>query len=246
MRKKIYQIAFLLIASSTSFAQWAGSNTTTGAIYRDGSVGIGTASPQANLHVLGAIKAEANTDNGNIGASLHISHPGKTANGTANNWVIYNMSGIYGNSLQFWAYDNIGCTTGGLCSNRFTIMDNGNVGIGTMNPGSFRLAVEGTIGAREVRVTNANPWPDYVFSRNYHLKNLYALESYIKKNNHLPNIPSAQEVKDNGIEVGQMSAKLLEKIEELTLYVIELKKDMDKIKAENVELQSALKNRSSK
>jgi hypothetical protein len=243
MRKKIFHIAVCLIAGSASFAQqWAGSNTTTGAISRDGNVGIGTATPQANLHVIGEIKAEDNIDNGNIGARLRLSHPGKTANGAAKDWVIYNMSGIYGNSLQFWAYDNIGCTTGGLCSSRLTIMDNGNVGIGTLNPGTFRLAVEGKIGAREVRVTNSNPWPDYVFKENYHLKNLYALESYIKKNNHLPNIPSAQEVKENGIEVSQMNAKLLEKIEELTLYVIELRKDIDKVKSENAELKAALNN----
>jgi hypothetical protein len=241
MRKKIFQFAICIIAVNTSFAQWAGSSTTSGSISRDGNVGIGTATPQSNLHVIGEIKAEDNIDNGNIGARLRLTHPGKTANGLAKDWVIYNMSGIYGNGLQFWAYDNINCNPGGLCHNRFTIMDNGNVGIGTNNTGSFRLAVEGTIGAREVRVTNASPWPDYVFKRNYNLKNLYALESYIKKNNHLPNIPSAQEVKDNGIELGQMSAKLLEKIEELTLHVIELRKDLDKVKAENVALKSALK-----
>lgn len=232
MRKKTFLLAIYLIAASTSFAQWAGSNNTTGAISRDGNVGIGTATPQANLHVIGEIKAEANIDNGNIGAALRISHPGKTANGTARDWVIYNMSGVYGNSLQFWAYDNIGCTTGGLCSNRFTIMDNGNVGIGTLNPGSFKLAVEGTIGAREVRVTNANPWPDYVFNNKYNLPSLSSLEAYIRKNNHLPNIPTAQEVKENGIELGQMNAKLLEKIEELTLYVIDLKKEIDQLKKE--------------
>jgi hypothetical protein len=241
MRKKIFQLAVCLLTVSISFAQqWAGSNTTAGSISRGGSVGIGTAAPQANLHVIGEIKAEDNVDNGNIGARVRITHPGKTANGTAKDWVIYNMSGIYGNSLQFWAYDNIGCP-GGLCSSRLTIMDNGNVGIGTINPGSFRLAVEGTIGAREVRVTNASPWPDYVFKKNYQLKNLYALESYIKKNNHLPNVPSAQEVKENGIELGKMDAKLLEKIEELTLYVIELRRDMDKVKAENMELKAMLK-----
>lgn len=233
MRKKILQIAVCLITASPSFAQqWAGSSTTTGAISREGNVGIGTATPQANLHVMGEIKAEASYDNGNIGAHLRLSHPGKTANGTAKDLVIYNMSGVYGNSLQFWAYDNIGCTTGVLCSSRLTIMDNGNVGIGTLNPGSYRLAVEGTIGAREIRVTNANPWPDYVFNNRYNLKSLSSLEAYIRKNNHLPNIPSAQEVKENGIELGQMNAKLLEKIEELTLYVIELKKEIEQLKKE--------------
>jgi len=112
------------------------------------------------------------------------------------------------------------------------IKDGGNVGIGTTNPGSFKLAVEGNIGARGVRVTNANPWPDYVFNNQYKLKSLTSLEEYIRKNNRLPNIPSAQEVKENGIELGQMNAKLLEKIEELTLYVIDLKKEIEQLKKE--------------
>src|SRR5207245_10931282 len=66
----------------------------------------------------------------------------------------------------------------------------GNVGIGTTAPGSFKLAVEGSIGAREVRVTSANPWPDYVFTKNYKLKRLETMEDYINKNHRLPNMPS--------------------------------------------------------
>lgn len=108
---------------------------------------------------------------------------------------------------------------------------NGNVGIGTTNPGPYRLAVEGKIGAREIKVTLANPWADYVFNKNYKLKPLSELEQFIQKNKHLPGISSAKEVKENGgIDLGQMNLKLLEKVEELTLYVIELKKENDEIR----------------
>ena len=107
----------------------------------------------------------------------------------------------------------------------------GGVGIGTSDPGSFKLAVEGKIGAREIKVTLANPWPDYVFQRDYPRLSLTNLEKYIRQNQHLPGIPTAKEVEENeGIDLGAMNVKLLEKIEELTLYVIELKNEIEKLK----------------
>jgi hypothetical protein len=108
---------------------------------------------------------------------------------------------------------------------------NGNVGIGTINTGSFKLAVEGKIGAREIQVTLTNPFPDYVFSPKYKLRSLASLEQYINQNKHLPGVPSAEEVQKNGgIELGQLNTKLLEKVEELTLYLIELKKENEQMK----------------
>lgn len=106
----------------------------------------------------------------------------------------------------------------------------GNVGIGTTSTGTNKLAVEGTIGARKVIVTLQNPWPDYVFHKKYKLIPITDLEKYIEANNHLPNMPNENEIKKDGIDLAQMNAKLLEKVEELTLYVIDLKKENDKIK----------------
>ena len=81
--------------------------------------------------------------------------------------------------------------------------------------------------------------PKYVFDENYNLRSLYDLDSYIKQNNHLPGIPSASEVKlAGGVELGNMNVKLLEKIEELTLYLISLKKENDEIKKQIIELQN--------
>ena len=114
----------------------------------------------------------------------------------------------------------------------------GRVAIGTTNPGSFKLAVDGRIGAREIQVTLANPFPDYVFASSYRLRSLASLENYINQNKHLPNVPSAAEVEKNGgIELGQMNTKLLEKIEELTLYVIEINKKVEKLEKENEALK---------
>jgi len=101
---------------------------------------------------------------------------------------------------------------------------NGKLGIGTAIPDS-KLTVKGNIHAEEVKVDLSVPGPDYVFKEGYDLKSLEEVKNYIKQNGHLPNIPSAEEMEKNGVQLGRMNMKLLEKIEELTLYVIELKKE---------------------
>ena len=107
----------------------------------------------------------------------------------------------------------------------------GNVGIGTLTP-KERLSVNGKIRAQELKVETAN-WPDYVFEKDYQLPTLEQTEKHIQEKGHLPGIPSAAEVKAEGIEVGDMNAKLLKKIEELTLYLIELKKEVKELTAKS-------------
>ncbi len=94
-----------------------------------------------------------------------------------------------------------------------------------------KMTVEDEIESKKVKVT-ASPGsvPDYVFSKNYELKTLKEVEDFIKANSHLPNIPSANEIEANGQDVGELQLKMLEKIEELTLYVIELRKEIDHLK----------------
>ena len=104
------------------------------------------------------------------------------------------------------------------------ITRNGRVGIGTSNPDAA-LAVNGNIHTKEVKV-DLTGRPDYVFEENYQLPTLQEVANHIQKNGHLINIPSAKVVEENGIELGQMNAKLLEKIEELTLYAIAQKKQL--------------------
>jgi hypothetical protein len=118
------------------------------------------------------------------------------------------------------------------------INSSGRVGIGTIDPQSL-LSVNGTITSKEVNVT-LDGWSDFVFDDDYQLKNLEEVESFIAKNNRLPDIPSENEVLDNGINLGEMDAKLLQKIEELTLYMIDINKEVESLKQENKNLKKEI------
>lgn len=125
---------------------------------------------------------------------------------------------------------------------------NGKVGVGygfgsfpntagTVNVSGYNLFVNGGILTEEVRVMLKNDWADYVFEENYNLLKLEEIEEFIKENKRLPNVPSAQEVSENGIELGEIATIQQEKIEELTLYLIEQNKlikqqqeDMERLK----------------
>lgn len=101
------------------------------------------------------------------------------------------------------------------------VKNNGAVGIGTnVVPTDGKMAVEGKLYAREIMVNTAS-WSDYVFEHNYNLMPLHVLENYLKKNNHLPDVPSETEVVTKGINVAEMNSILLRKIEELTLHLID-------------------------
>ncbi len=120
----------------------------------------------------------------------------------------------------------------------FTIQTNGNVGIGTTTvPSGYKLAVDGKIIAEEVKVEMSGDWPDNVFRSDYNLKPLDEVEAYIKANRHLSDMPSAAEVAENGVSLGDMQARLLQKVEELTLYVIDLKKENEALKGRVRELE---------
>lgn len=106
-------------------------------------------------------------------------------------------------------------------TNIMTLASSGNVGIGTSTTGTNKLAVEGTIAARRLKITQATPWPDFVFLENYKLMPLAQTARFIREYKHLPDIPSAAVVAQEGIDVGEMNSKLLQKIEELTLHLIE-------------------------
>ncbi len=118
-----------------------------------------------------------------------------------------------------------------LCTaptSRFTIMrDNGNVGIGVLSPVN-KLEVNGTIRANEVIVETG--WADYVFQDDYKLKPLSEVEAYIKENKHLPSLPSATKIQEKGAHIAELMTTMMEKIEELTLYSIEQKKEIDELK----------------
>nr|WP_298924904.1 tail fiber protein [uncultured Allomuricauda sp.] len=120
---------------------------------------------------------------------------------------------------------------------RMKVQSNGKVGIGTSSPDS-KLTVNGRIHAEEVKVDLSVPGPDYVFKEDYDLKPLEEVQNYIEEHGHLPNIPSAKEMEENGVRLGKMNMKLLEKIEELTLYVIQVKNENDRLKLDMEKLKN--------
>lgn len=101
----------------------------------------------------------------------------------------------------------------------------GNVGIGTTNPGSYRLAVNGGIHSQSVNV-DLTGWSDYVFKKEYQLPTLNEVKTYIDQNHHLPDMPSEAQVIKNGINLGEMNKLLTKKVEELTLYLIDKDKQV--------------------
>lgn len=116
--------------------------------------------------------------------------------------------------------------------------DTGNVGIGTSTiPEEYNLAVAGKIISSEVKVSLVQNWPDFVFEEGYELLSLSDIEEFIKKHHHLPNIPSEAQVSEEGFNVGGMNARLLQKIEELTLHMIEMNKKFEKLNGEVQDLR---------
>jgi hypothetical protein len=158
--------------------------------------------------------------NGNGGANI------LTLNATNN--------GVYVSNGPFNVGANFTITNSGALGGTSALFS-GNVGIGTTSPDE-KLTVNGTIHSIEVKVTPSVPTPDYVFEPDYKLTSLEELKAYVDKNHHLPEIPSAKEIEKNGIQLGDMNMKLLKKVEELTLYLIE-KDNNDKEKDAQLQLQ---------
>ena len=188
----------------------------------NGNVGIGTSTPTYSLDVEGGAGATARfKGNGQSTISLN--------DGTNDNYIV----GLAG---------DISFRPSG--TQIMNLKDDG-VAIGTTDPGTYKLAVEGKIGARSVKVTQAN-WADYVFAPSYELMPLSEVENFISQNQHLPNVPSAKEVEENGFVLEQMDAKLMEKIEELTLYMIDqekrLKEQEQQLQAQREEIETLKQN----
>lgn len=169
----------------------------------NGNVGIGLDNPSSKLHVNGTTNLQMKSNGGTI-LRLDTERP----------WEFRQIG--TGATANLELYSTVD-------AKHFFINTTGGVGIGTTSISSYKLSVNGTIRAKEVKVETG--WSDFVFEENYPLKPLTEVEAFIKENGHLPDIPSAKEVEENGVNVGEMEAKLLQKIEELTLYVIELNKE---------------------
>ncbi|MCF2873363.1 MULTISPECIES: hypothetical protein [unclassified Tenacibaculum] len=210
----------------------------------DGKVGIGTNSPSEKLEIVDSnaslrIRSTNSANNSSLKLDWGINH-GYHISYNPNTAVTYFDSKHnaisntpYGDVLFRRNVDNVMKET-------FVIKGNsGHVGIGTVDPGAWKLAVNGNIRAKEIKVETG--WSDFVFYDDYKLPTLEEVENHIKEKGHLKDIPSAKEVADNGIFLGEMDSKLLQKIEELTLYTIEQEK---KIKALEKQVQENKKQNS--
>jgi len=225
-----------------------------------GNVGIGTTTPLTKLHVLGSSAASSSSQFNTAGQDVFImegSYPNlvlfdkkgfgsnaqsysmrtnDTASGNYDDWVVGRRG--YGDYFAIGRTLNNNNPTFGIGSPFFAIAPAGNVGIGTTVP-QYKLSVNGTIGTKEVVVTNTG-WADYVFKPDYRPMSLTEVSSYIDEHHHLPGIPSESEVQEKGVSLGDLQVKLLAKIEELTLHMIQTEAKTKRLEEQNRELQERI------
>ncbi|SCY78080.1 hypothetical protein SAMN02927916_3350 [Flavobacterium anhuiense] len=183
----------------------------------NGYVGIGTNTPSAPLTVYGKSHFFPARIGSGDGRFLEISNTARFPDFIDNDFPVF-------------------LKTGG--GNQPLVLDAARVGIGTAKPSSM-LTVAGNITSREVKVT-VNAGADFVFEKDYNLRSLESVDKFIKENKHLPEIASAEEMKKDGINLSEMNIKLLQKIEEMTLYMIEMRKENEKQNEEIRNLKSQL------
>lgn len=190
--------------------------------FNGGNVGIGTSAPEAKLNIVNKAQ-DSNGDTfvlGNLSTGINLRMGYNT-----------NYTWIQAHGGQPLRINELG-------NDLILNLTGGSVGIGTSTPRE-KLSVNGNIRSKEVKVEAVN-WPDYVFEEDYKVTSLGNLEKYIKENKHLPEVPSAKEIMDNGLELGEMNKTLLKKVEELTLYLIEQNKTLVEQKEQILNQQKRL------
>ena len=197
-------------------------------IDRNGSIGIGTTAPLQPLHVNGNFLIDGTASSIFLGEATGSSGVGEYG-------IEYDgaSSGVHGMNLwKPWGSHN-GSGGQGFQNYILFLNDDGNVGIGVAPANinaAYKLSVCGKIRATEIVVNTG--WCDFVFKDDYKLRSIQEVEKFINCQGHLPEIPTQAEVESNGISVGEIEAKLLQKVEELTLYVIDLNKKNEQLTLE--------------
>lgn len=212
-----------------------------------GTFGIGTLSPRASLDVAGtsgdsltAVLARLKGGNSTGKGTYLGTRSYSIATSSPAFGFVSSISGVERAKILFMTHNSdngqylVFCTNDGTEKMRLDV--NGNLGIGTTTTGAYKLAVEGTIGARRIQVKQTS-WADFVFKPTYNLPSLCTVEKYINENQHLPGIPAESDVIAQGVDLGEMNKLLLQKIEEITLYLIEEHKSNEALKEENEKLK---------
>lgn len=201
----------------------------------DGKVGIGTNSPTTTLDVRGYIStpgiAFRNADGGDDSDPYRLR---KVQSSSNINWLELQLNDDVDESFRIYGNSCAGHGCGELSGNLYHYFTAGgnayhanSLGIGAENNTPHKLAVNGSAIFTKAVVKNYGAWPDYVFDSSYQPRPLPQLEKFIKENKHLPDIPSAKKVEEQGLDLGDNQAMLLKKIEELTLYIIEQNKKIE-------------------
>ena len=214
----------------TERLQVSGNIRTTGALKVSGDAGIGVTTPEQRLHVRSATSSE--------GILLEAVDPIlqlRQSNTPLTGYTDKGFIQLNGDDLRMG-------TNSANNSGKFVVRTNGNdrmwvdsAGNVTVGPAykvanGYRFSVNGKIMAEEVRVQLDADWPDYVFTPGYQLRPLADLQAFIDQKKHLPGIMPASEVKANGLELGDTQKRMMEKIEELTLYILQLNREIEILK----------------
>lgn len=239
MKRQIYLLLVLLIPVASS-AQWVnnGNNYTTGSVIINGGFQSSNNYGLTLVPTTGDAVIRRNTT-GNLVISSGT-EPGVTNTDIRFNYSYGGGSGgvyIFDGGNERNAHFKVTPAGHLIISPSGYQGSPGNIGIGTTGTLDAKLTVAGNVRAREIRVT-IDAGSDFVFENQYDLKTLTEVEEFIKKNGHLPDVAPASEMEDNGIELGKMDMKLLQKIEELTLYLIEQNKKIEDLQNKIIALEN--------
>ncbi|WP_222983921.1 fibronectin type III domain-containing protein [Flagellimonas meishanensis] len=198
-------------------------------VFQDG-VGIGNTGTNTTLNVTGL------TPNTSYDFTVFAQDAASNISTVSNTETVVTLAGT---GIVDYTSENSNMTTVDWTAR--DLFANRNLGIGTTDTQGYRLAVAGNMIAEGVRVELQGNWPDYVFEPDFDLKALEEVKKFIEENGHLPNIPSAKQIEKEGIDLGTMNAKLLEKIEELTLYLLAQDAKIKQLELKNAKIEDLLK-----